>query len=186
MFDTFYEYTPCGSKKMNDLVVHLFRFRIGRRTILVEVEYFIQHPVALVKFYDKTHRNSANRFNILTQKGKFQPILRTCLNIMLDLLKQNPYISFGFAGAETPKERKLGLKAVTIRYRLYTYAIQQLFSNTTFIHFSVESCSHYFLINRDYCESNPAHQSEIMLTIKKTYPTETLWGDPVVSALYDI
>lgn len=183
MFDTSYKYELCGKKKMDDIVTHLFRFKIERRTILVEVEYFIEHPIALIKFYDKVHRNSENRFNLLTQKGKFQPILRTCLNIMIDLYRENPYISFGFAGAQTPIERKEGKKVGTIRFRLYTYAIQQLFSNTAFLHLSVESCSHYFLINRDYCENKPLHQGEIMALIRKAYPDETLWNDPIVGNL---
>jgi hypothetical protein len=183
MFDTHYEYKQCGKKKMDGLVIHLFRFKIERRTILVEVEYFAKHPIAIIKFYDKVHRHSENRFNLLTEKGKFQPILRTCLNIMIDLFYQNPYLSFGFAGAQTPIERKEDKKENTIRFRLYTYAIQQLFSNTAFLHLSVESCSHYFLINRDYCDNNPMHQGEILATIRKTYPGEALWEDPAISTL---
>lgn len=65
MFDSFYEYKQCGKKKMDDLVSHLFRFKIERRTILVEVEYFVEHPIALIKFYDKVHLDSENRFNLL-------------------------------------------------------------------------------------------------------------------------
>jgi hypothetical protein len=168
---------------MDDLIIHLFRFKIEMRIILVEVEYFKDHPIALVKFYDKRDRNSANRFNVLTNRGNFQPILRTCINIMLHLYHQNPYLSFGFTGAQPPEEQKEGQKENTIRFRLYRYAIQQLFSNTSFLHLTVESLSHYFLINRDYCENNPSGQSEMLNLIKKIYPYEALWEEPEINKL---
>lgn len=183
MFNSSYQFKPCGCKKMDDLIIHLFRFKIEKRIILVEVEYFKAHPIALVKFYDKRDRSSANRFNVLTNRGNFQPILRTCLNIMLQLYHQNPYVSFGFTGAQTPKEQGKGQKGNTIRFRLYRYAIQQLFSNTTFLHLTVESLSLYFLINRDYCENEPHRQGEMLNLIKKIYPSEALWEEPEVNEL---
>lgn len=95
-----------------NFAVHLYRFDVTKRQIImVEVHQFVKHPICVIKFYDRDDRNSENRFTKLTNKGNFKPIFRTCINIMLELRTQNPFLSFAFIGAPTPEEKEKGKAA---------------------------------------------------------------------------
>jgi len=178
MFDTCFQYQYVNRRKVDRLTIHLYRFQVNKRqTILVEVEEFDEHPIALIKFYDKADQYTIDRFNKLTGKGNFQPILRTCINIMLYIKSRNPYISFGFAGAQTPQEKEKGIKENTKRFRIYQSVMLLTFRHLYWQHIFVPDHSLYFILNRDYCDTKPHIQTDILYCIQKTYPEEAIWGD---------
>lgn len=143
---------------------------------MVEVEEFSEHPISLIKFYDRDDRNMYSRFNRLTGKGNFQPILRTCINIMLEIKDRNPYMSFGFAGAPTPSEKSDNIKANTKRFRIYRSVMLLFFRHLHWQHLYVGDHSLYFLLNRDYCDTKPHIQTEMLKCIQHRYPDEAIWG----------
>lgn len=161
-----------------NFAVHLYRFDVTKRqTIMVEVHQFVKHPICVIKFYDRDDRNSENRFTKLTNKGNFKPIFRTCINIMLELRTQNPFLSFAFIGAPTPHEKGEGNTAKTQRYRIYEYGMNQFFSNLHFKHAYLEEHSLYILFNRDYCDHKADIETDMLKCIQEVYPEEPLWGD---------
>ena len=182
MFDTAYQFYGNHKKVDDNLVIYLFRFRPHKnRIILVEVEYHKGHPIAIIKFYEKRFKNSPERFNVLTGGGKFLPILRTCINIMLHLYQSNPYLSFGFCGAPTPKEVRDKETANSQRFRIYKYAMACLFSNLEFQHLAVDSFNLYFLMNRNYCSTEPQRETQLLQQIKNVYPGEDFWEEPILA-----
>ena len=176
MFDCVYPYRLATKTKGGNghSVIHLFRFRTRQnRVILFQAECFDNHPIAVVKFYDKAHRESKNRFTLLTETGGFSAVVWTCLHIMfVDMVHENPYMSFAFMGAPKPTETDLDQ---THRYRLYSEVMKRRFSPVDYEHLVMDSCSCYFMFCRNYCEHNPAAIDEMLDTLKKVYPDEAGW-----------
>lgn len=177
MFDTWFEYQYVNRREMNSIcAIHLYRIKASRRqTIMVEAHEFTTHPICIVKFYDKDDRNSPNRFTTLTRKGNFSRIFRTCINIMLELKHNNPYMSFAFIGAPTPDEKSQGKVAKTQRYRIYEYGMAQWFSILHFRHAYIDEHSLYMIFNRDYCDDKEGIESEMLKSIQEVYPDEPFW-----------
>lgn len=87
-----------------------------------------------VKFYQKNHEQSDDKFKILTQSGLPARKIGTCLRIMVDefVKKVDPLASFAFIGSPLIEESE---KVETKRYRLYQLVMRRFFNPRNFNHF---------------------------------------------------
>lgn len=170
MFETFYPYIPKGKREGElNKTIHLFSFKTPRnRQINVEIHEHLVHPIAIIKFYDKAHRLSPRRFSIMSKSGEAPQIIRTAIQIMLDFIKKNPYLSFAFAGAPDDDGNLIDNK----RFRVYKGVMKRLFSDLEFEHLQNRDRSLYILLNRHYCQGNSEAAREIFKMLETAYPEE--------------
>ncbi len=148
MFDSFYDYKYITKKKrkigddFNELHVYSFKGKNNRRYI-VNVELY-NFDVFVIKFYLKSHSDSAKKFNTETGFNEVQPIVRTCIEIMRDIYQGNEKASFGFIGSNSDDESVDNTK----RFRVYSLVMKSYFSTEKFIHAESKIDSAYLLVNK--------------------------------------
>lgn len=156
--------------------VHSFSSRPRKgRTVIYEAHELSDAPAFAVKFFDKRHRQSPNRFNLLLKYDEKTPfvvadapsIIRTGIQVMLNLLAKNPYLSFGFMGAALPGEDQANTK----RFRIYQQIMYRHFSNNDFEHLMKAEKSLYLLINRDYA-TDSQKMADVLAAFKKSFPDD--------------
>lgn len=125
-----------------------YRFKSTRshHTYIVRVECFPEHVYCL-KFFDKAHRHSDNKFSLLTNTFEPRTIFYTLYHIMLDVLQRDPSASFFFIGAADEHD-EIGL--ATRRYRIYRRFTSSVVGEKLFEHFRVNDTSLYILVNKSF------------------------------------
>jgi len=169
MFDTVYPFrkTNKESGEMGS-TIHRFVFRTPkRRCIIFEGHFFEAEQLAVVKFYDKAHSLSANRFSLMNHSHEAAQIIRTAVEIVLRLYADNPFLSFAFMGASDTSSN-----FETRRFRIYRAMLYRLFTEQAFQHLQNPQNSLYIMLNRVYCESNKDAQANIFKILASIYPEE--------------
>lgn len=112
------------------LHILLYRFKSSKSKLvyIVRVEEY-EHNIYAVKFYQKNHSLSKNKYRIMTNTNEPRRIINTCINIMLSVYQMNPKASFGFIGSNGFGEDVYCTK----RYRVYSKIIATYFSDKHFI-----------------------------------------------------
>ena len=153
MFDSYYPHRfvtkryPQG-EPYDELYVFTFRDHKGQRYIFEAEKY--QFNFYAVKFYLKNHALSDHRYSLLTGLFKAGRVIRTCVNIMLDILQRNQQASFGFIGAQNLDESDEGN---TKRFRVYRQVMERFFSPTKFLHICNVEQSFYIMVSKHNPES---------------------------------
>lgn len=134
------------------LYISLYRFKSTKSKLvyIVRVEEYKYHVYA-VKFYQKSHSLSKDKYRIMTNTNEPRRIINTCINIMLSIYQSNPKASFGFIGANGFDEEI----CCTKRYRVYSRIIATYFSDKHFYHKENIDKSAYMLINNTALAENP-------------------------------
>lgn len=161
-------YKPLGKDKNSLVRTDLYSFKCTLNiTYIVEIEH---HPndVYIIKFFQKNHRFSKNRYSLLNTEGflkrngtngarNFLIILNTVTSIIITIYKENKNASFGFIGSPTKREKGKenienvnpdGTVANTKRYNTYGIYVKRYFSPDTFEHIEIETSSAYLIKNR--------------------------------------
>jgi hypothetical protein len=146
-----------------------FTFRDKKRVrYMAEVDFFELNTCA-IKFYVNKQKNSPFRYNHLTYHGDARRIIDTCLQIGVDLHKQNDHLSFCFIGAPTRKEfPDIGYNT-TKRFRVYSTISKFLLNPDTFTHMDDRSKSFYVLLNNKAKEKDPELFNKITSMFKTNY-----------------
>jgi len=156
MFDvlTSYPYNKVGSH--SKLTVHrkhvehlnVYCFKTDQSKYLIEVEQYPQN-IYILKFYKRSHKQSRERYNLLTNEGRCSRIIGTCFSIFLDIYRTNELVSFGFIGACTinPQTGEKEGKDNTKRYRIYTRAMINYFGEETYTYFDEPGQSFYLAVS---------------------------------------
>lgn len=134
------------------LHVLLYRFKSTKSNLvyIVRVEEY-EYNIYAVKFYQKSHSLSKNKYRIMTNTNEPRRIINTCVNIMLTVYQKNKKASFGFVGANGFDEDI----SYTKRYRVYSRIIATYFSDEHFYHKENIEKSAYMLINNISLKENP-------------------------------
>lgn len=133
-------------------VEHIYTFETKKHiTYLVHVEEYM-HQVFFIKFFQKNHSLSDDKYRFLTKDGEMGAKVRTCLNIMLEIYRCNPDASFGFIGINSLVDESI---QETKRYTIYKDAVANLFSPVSFEHFIYKAKSAYVLINKNKIKTSP-------------------------------
>lgn len=164
MFDRIYPFKHIQSKEVTNepfIKEHLYSFRgrNGHRYIVI-LQEFPFHFMG-IKFYLKAHSDSPDKYKLLTKNNDVQGCVRTCIEIMLSLLPNNPKTSYGFIGANLVGEDINNTK----RFRVYRQVMENLFSPLRFTHYSLEEDSVYLMLNNTMLKESP----QFFQVIKKAY-----------------
>lgn len=163
----FFPYRSIGKEKNASFTTDLYTFKcLFKHQYIIEVEL---HPqdIYIVKFFQKNHRDSDNRYSLLNHEGiqknikkarNFLLILNTILELVLEKYNINNKSSFGFLGAPTLKEsdKKLNKKHINIdgtvqmtkRYNTYGVYVKRYFDPEIFEHIEIDSSSCYLIKSR--------------------------------------
>ena len=116
-----------------------------RRYIVQLHEY--EYKVFVIKFYEAAHKNRRNKFNMLLNDHDCTKILRTVIEIALDILKTQEFASFAFVGV--PKEGKEEKdKENNQRLRIYKQLAENFFGTDTFKHGHEYRVNCYLMVNK--------------------------------------
>jgi hypothetical protein len=156
-FDFKYKNHQEGGPQEPYKTVHTYVFHTPQPYIFRAEEY--DYKLFAVKFYPKSFEDSPKKYSLLTNENQAPPVIRTCINIMLDLFERFPDASFGFIGTNSEDEDKDS----TQRFRIYKYLMENFFSPAQFSHYSYPQRSVYLLLNRIHKDPDLLLKIESML-----------------------
>ncbi len=167
MFEKGYKYRKVQVNKAKNedvfLTKHIFVFiSDNHRKYIVEVEEY-EHLMFVLKFHLKCHNKADDKYSRMTKFNDVTKVLRTCIDIMIAMYKDNPYSSFGFMGANMIDEEIPANK----RYRVYSAIMQRFFSPKRFWHNQNVNKNLYFLINKD--NATPDLEQKIINSLSEIY-----------------
>lgn len=147
-----------------------YRFKSARsnHTYIVRAEQFPEHTYCL-KFYDKAHRHSDNKFSLLTNTFEPRTIFYTLYHIMLDVLQRDPSASFFFIGAADEYDE---IGTATRRYRIYRRFTSSIVGENLFEHFRVNDTSLYILVNKNAVVEPEALAKQITAEVRSAFANE--------------
>lgn len=166
MIDNSFGYTHKGKNKIGSILQDIYTFKCSLNiSYIIEVEYH-ENDICIIKFFQKNHRNSNNRYSLLNTKRflkrhkttgakNFLMILNTIIDISIKIYNENDNTSFGFMGAPTSKEldpkksRKIinvdGTVVKTKRFNAYSLYVKRYFSPEKFEHIEIPTSSSYLI-----------------------------------------
>lgn len=155
MFDRIYDFKFIMTTEKTEgelaFLEHKFAFRtIHNQRYIVNVEEY-SFNVFVIKFHLKAHTDSLNKYRVLTNLDYAPSIIGTCIEIMLEYYRKNPYSSFGFIGINSLFEAS---RKNTKRFRIYRRIMENTFSPIHFTHYVYEKESAYLMLNKDNSESD--------------------------------
>lgn len=172
-----YKFTKVCTNSIDSihLRTHVYRFTSEKSnlTYLVDVEHYI-HNVFVLKFYLRDQKKWKVKFNLLTNTNEARLIIFTCIDIMIDVFKQNTNASFGFQGARTfslkTKEYTEHSQTNTKRFNIYRKIVANALSEDYFEHYSYEKESIYLLLNKSN-KCTTSYRKQIESTFRYLYPS---------------
>ena len=125
---------------------YLYRFKSERShlTYLVRAERFPENAYC-IKFYNKNHQHSDDKYSLLTNTYEVRTILYTIYHILLDVLHRDPKASFFFIGASDGHDE---IGQATRRFNVYRVFTASVVSETVFEHYRFNEMSLYILVNK--------------------------------------
>jgi len=157
MFDAPYKFYKTGETKRNPFTLSVnlvktlhYRFDTEKNEYHVDIKCY-EHSLYLIEFFLRKDLKSKKeeKYGKLTNERKASGIVRTCFDIMLELLSKDKSASFAFIGSPTYKERQQTESAArTKRFILYRYATINLLGNESFEVFEDEYTSCFLAANK--------------------------------------
>ena len=129
---------------------YVFTCTKTQHTYIALVQQY-QHDVYMIKFFLKSHEHARDKFKLITNYGNCTRILRTCIDILVSIYRENPQASFGFIGEKSEGEeltRRFKKELVNKRFSLYRRLVVNLFTDQLFTHFQYEKENAYMLLNK--------------------------------------
>lgn len=121
-----------------------------KRYIVLVDKY--EYQVFVVKFYEATHKQRLNKFNVILNDFDCSRVLRTVLNIATEELRKEPLASFAFAGVYKEGDEKI-TTANTQRHRIL--------GTQTFLHSYEQRSNCYLLVNKGH--PNPVAMQSLIV-----------------------
>lgn len=155
-------------------IVDLWSFRSSKsnKRYIVEIEEF-EEGFYGIKYYWKGVEKSKDRYSMLTNDYEPRKIVRSCIEVMLDYYRRNPYSSFGFVAAPDLAEDIKGKRAVVEggnrRFRFYQRMMVNLFGPETFYQVADTTNTIYLLINMKRLTSGDISITDIEHSLNQTY-----------------
>ena len=134
---------------------------------MVNVEEYRQ-MVFVLKFYRQSLAGHESRFRLLSGNFDAGAVLSTCVNIIGQFLKGNPFASFAFVGAWSAGEAVANSK----RFRVYQKVVAALISPLEFEHHAYPNNSAYLLLNRHQLDNEPDLQINIETMFRSRFDFE--------------
>lgn len=131
-------------------LLYTFKSSHSHQWYWVWVEVY-ERDMYAVKFHLKAHRDSKNKYSLMTGLNEARPVIHTCIAIMQEIADINPHASFGFIGANMNAESEFQTK----RFRIYSRMMATYFKNDTFAHYMIVPKSAYLMIRKSELEKEP-------------------------------
>lgn len=149
---------------------YLYRFKSEKShlTYLVRAESYPEHTYC-IKFYNKAHQHSDDKYSLLTNTFEVRTILYTVYHILLDVLKRDPKASFFFVGA-TDEHDVIG--QATRRFGVYRVFTSSVVSDDYFEHFRFNEMSLYILANKNATTDRQLFAERLRAEVSKAYSDE--------------
>jgi hypothetical protein len=145
---------------------YTFHFKSRKNhTYLAYLDEFEDYHLCIIKFFLKAHSLSEKKFQLLTGNNEAAGLITTCLAIMWQFYKENPYRPFGFIGMNSEGENTDSTK----RFKLYSKVMARKFSPQEFRHLIYPKKSAYLMLNVHAAETNPALLDNIETFFDKHY-----------------
>ena len=149
------EDSPYRDSFLKYKLLYTFKSSRSHQWYWVWVEVY-EYDLYAVKFHLKAHRDSKNKYNLMTGLNEARPVIHTCIAIMQEIADVNPHASFGFIGANMDEESVFQTK----RFRIYSRMMVSYFKGGTFEHYMIVAKSAYLMIRKSELEKEP-HLAEI-------------------------
>ena len=138
---------------------YLYRFKSARShiTYIVRAEQYLEHSYC-IKFYNKNHQHSDDKYSLLTNTFEVRTILYTVYHILLDVLRLDPLASFFFIGASDEHDE---IGQATRRFAVYRIFTSSVVSENFFEHYRYNELSLYILVNKSAVAEREAYANRI-------------------------
>jgi hypothetical protein len=156
-------------------LIYVFSNRKNTKYI-VNVEKF-KNSFYILKFHLKKMSSSKNKYNHLTREKDARRIIYTCIEIGLEIYKNNADASFGFIGSPTPKElQRSNTKYLnTKRIKVYKNFASYFFDPKDFVHHFSERISSYLILNKTQLERYPNFMEMVTEMFTESYDIDSLF-----------
>jgi hypothetical protein len=164
-------------EKDGHLKEHLYKFTSNKTGIVYHIqldEY--NHKIYFVKFYKGQHKTHPNKFRYILNTHDAYKIIRTSINVLLEILEKSPDSSFGFMGAASVNKVKKGGNKIeetlfnTQRFRIYEYITKNYFGHLSFTHSFEKNYSCYILINNTN-NNKEEYINSVGIMLNELYPS---------------
>lgn len=145
-------------------LLYTFRSSKSHQWYWVWVEVYDRDFYA-IKFHLKSHRDSRNKYNVMTGLNEARPVIMTCISIMQEIANINPHASFGFIGANMADESVYYTK----RFQVYSRIMATYFSKEVFKHYMIISKSTYLMVRKSELDMHPDLLDDINAKFKILY-----------------
>ena len=125
--------------------IYTFTTRLNR-TYIVNIHRY-EYRVYVIKFHDKNHSESKNRYNLILNDFDVGKVLKTILEITITILQIDTLASFAFIGVHKIN-KETSTTSATQRYRIYKRLTEYFLGSETFIHTFEERSNSYLLVNK--------------------------------------
>lgn len=139
-----------GNSFLKYKLLYVFKSTKSHQWYWVWIEVY-EHDMYAVKFHLKAHRDSKDKYRLMTGLNEVRPIINTCIAIMQEIANLNPHASFGFIGANMHGESEY----LTKRFRIYCRIMATRFTENVFEHFQIAQKSAYIMIRKSELEQKP-------------------------------
>jgi hypothetical protein len=146
-------------------LLYTFKSPKSHQWYLVWVEVY-QHNFYGIKFHLKSHRDSPNKYSILTGFNEARPVLCTCMAIMQEIASTDEQSSFGFIGTNLFDESEDDTK----RFRVYKKLIATYLTEELFEHLVNTKKSAYMMVRKSEMAKEPNLISILESKFKILYP----------------
>jgi len=172
MFNSGYPFQKMAIKKIQTdchLKEHTYKFknRYGS-AYTVKVDEFC-HTLFIIKFFLSNHKSYPHKFSYQLDTYDAPRVIRTSVDILLEIWQKEPDASFGFIGAPSiEKDGTFEDKIKTQRYRIYERLVANFFGEQHFSHAFNDQKSSYLLIN-NRCGDVASYHISVVDMFKKLY-----------------
>lgn len=146
-----YEYRQELNDFLKYKLLYAFKSTKSHQWYWVWVEVY-EHDLYAVKFHLKAHRDSKDKYSLMTGLNEARPVIHTCIAIMREIADVNPHASFGFIGANMENEPTF----LTKRFRIYSRMMATYFGEDVFVHYMIVAKSTYLMIRKSELEKEPS------------------------------
>lgn len=171
MFDSSFSYRLLQEKKVVDKEIvreFIYDFNSSKRRYIVLIEEY-QLNVFVPKFFPSFLKDSPNKFNVLLNDFEASRVVRTCINILLELLSKYTSHSFAFVGVNTISKETLEQKYFTQRFRIYRQLMLNCFDTVYWQHYEDFVTSTYILIPATK-ENTEFYLKDVLKMFSDIYP----------------
>lgn len=160
-----------------------FKSRKSNKRYIVEVEGF-ENEFYGIKFFWKGVEKSVNRYSMLTNDYEPRTIVRTCIEVMLEYYRKNPFVSFGFVAAPDLEKdicgKNLNPKEGSRRFRFYKRMMLNLFGPNTFLQAADATNTIYLMINKKKLDAREVTIGDIENMLNQTYKGDYIIDDSIM------